>query len=100
MEKVIPNATPAIVAKNPIKKPVKKKDFTIDVLDKPSDLNIAISLVLFLMRIVKPEMILKAATTIIRVSIKNITFLSTFKAEKKVLLRSAQEKTYKFGSVF
>ncbi len=51
MEKVIPNATPAIVAKNPIKKPVKKKDFTIDVLDKPSDLNIAISLVLFLMRI-------------------------------------------------
>ena len=48
MEKVIPNATPAIVAQNPIKKPVKKKDFTIDVLDKPSDLNIAISLVLFL----------------------------------------------------
>ena len=44
MEKVIPNTTPAIVAQNPIKKPVKKKDFTIDVLDKPSDLNLAISL--------------------------------------------------------
>ena len=87
----MPNPAPKIVAEKPIRNPVKKKDFIIDFLDRPSDLSMAISFVLFFISIVSPEMILKAATTIIRVSIKNITFLSTFKAEKKVLFRSAQE---------
>ena len=84
---------PAIVAEKPIKKPVKKKDLIIDFFDKPRDFKIAISLVLFLIRIVSPEIILKAATIIISVSIKNITFLSTFKAEKKDLFKSDQEFT-------
>ena len=80
-----------MVAKKRIKNPVKKKDFIIHFLDRPSDLSMAISFVLFFISIVNPEIILKPATTIIKVSIKNITFLSTFKAEKKVLLRSVQE---------
>ena len=87
----MPKPIPTMVAKKPIKNPVKKKDFIIDFLDRPSDLSIAISFVLFFISIVNPEIILKAATIIISVSIKNITFLSTFKAEKKVLFRSAQE---------
>ena len=81
----VPKISPAIVAVRPIVKPVKKKDFIIDLLFKPNVLSIAISLVLFLIKIVKPEIILKAATIIISVKITNITFLSTFKAPKKDL---------------
>ena len=54
--------------------------FTIDFFDNPNDFKIAISFVLFFIRIVSPEIILNAATIIIKVNIKNITFLSTFKA--------------------
>ena len=93
MEKVTPKITPAIVAVKPIRKPVEKKDFIIDFFDKPNDFRMAISFVLFFIKIVKPEIILNAATIIIKVSIKNITFLSTFKAEKKILLISDQEYT-------
>tara|TARA_B100001123_G_C14335150_1_gene640772 strand:+ start:165 stop:482 length:318 start_codon:yes stop_codon:yes gene_type:complete len=92
-ENIIPKITPTIVAIKPIRKPVKKKDLTMDFLDKPKDFKIAISFVLFLIRIVSPEIILKAATIIIKVSIINITFLSTFNAEKKDLFRSDQELT-------
>ena len=41
-------------------------------------------------QIVKPEIILNAATIIISDSIINITFLSTFRAENKELFISAQ----------
>ena len=68
-----------------------KKIFAIDLLLTPKVLNIAISLVLFLTRIVNPEIILKAATIIIKVKIINITFLSTFNAPKKDLFKSAHE---------
>ena len=51
---------PEIVAEKPIVKPVKKKLFLIDLLLSPSVFNIAISLVLFLIRIVSPEIILNA----------------------------------------
>ena len=77
--------TPAIVAVKPIVKPVKKNDFTIDFFDKPNAFKIAISLVLFLIKIVSPEIILNAATIIIKVNIKNITFLSTLRADRKDL---------------
>ena len=93
IEKVTPRITPAIVAKKPIKKPVKKKDLIIDFFDKPRDFNMAISFVLFFINIVSPEIILNAATIMIKVNIKNITFLSTFKAEKNDLLRSDHELT-------
>ena len=93
IENITPKITPAIVAKKPIKNPVKKKDFTIDFFDNPNDFKIAISFVLFFIRIVSPDIILNAATMIMSVSIKNITFLSTFKAEKKDLLRSDHEFT-------
>ena len=93
IENITPKITPAIVAKKPIKNPVKKKDLTIDFFDNPNDFKMAISFVLFFIRIVSPEIILNAATIIMRVNIRNITFLSTFKAEKKDLLRSDHELT-------
>jgi len=89
-ENINPKIIPDIVAKKPIEKPVKKKDFFIELLFKPKVFNIAISLVLFLINIVRPEIILNAATIIIKVSIINITFLSTFKALKRDLFKSVQ----------
>ena len=41
----MPNIIPHNVEKNPIEKPVKKKDFLIELLLKPSVFNIAISFV-------------------------------------------------------
>ena len=93
MEKITPSTIPATVAKSPIRNPVRKKALIIEFFDKPKDFKMAISFVLFLIKIVNPEIILKAATIIIKVSIKNITFLSTFKADKKDLLRSDHEFT-------
>ena len=58
---------------------LKKKILIIDLFKTPIDFKIAISLVLFLTKIVKPEIILNAATIIINDKIINITFLSTFK---------------------
>ena len=87
----MPIVTPVIVASKPIANPVRKKIFDIEFLLMPKVLSMAISLVLFLTKIVNPEIILKAATTIINVKMINITFLSTFKAPKKDLFKSAQE---------
>ena len=84
-ENTMPNISPVIVAVSPIKNPVRKKDLIIDFFGRPNDFKIAISLVLFLIKIVKPEIMLNAATIIIKVNIKNITLRSTFKAEKKDL---------------
>ena len=89
-ENIIPKIIPDIVAKRPIVKPVRKNVFFIDVLFKPNVFKIAISLVLFFINIVKPEIILNAATIIINVSIINITFLSTLSALKKDLFKSDQ----------
>ena len=90
-ENIIPKIIPLIVAKKPIEKPVKKKDFLIELLLRPKVFKIAISLVLFFINMVNPEIILNAATITISVSIINITFLSTFKALKKDLFKSDQE---------
>ena len=46
-ENINPKIIPDIVAKKPIEKPVKKKDFFIELLFKPKVFNIAISFVLF-----------------------------------------------------
>ena len=92
-ENKTPNIIPNNVANDPIKKPTIKKIFEIDLFKTPIDLSIAISLVLFLTNIVNPEIILKAATTIIKVKIINITFLSTLRAPKKDLFKSAHEYT-------
>ena len=88
--KTTPNRTPKKVAEAPIETPIKKKIFIIDLFNTPIDFNIAISRVLFLTKIVRPEIILNAATIIIRVKIINITFLSTFKAENNELFISDQ----------
>jgi len=80
-----------IVADIPIIKPTKKKIFIIDLFKTPIDFKIAISRVLFLTNIVKPEIILKAATIIISDKIINITFLSTFRAENNELFISDHE---------
>ena len=91
MENVTPRIIPKIVAEVPIITPTMKNILIIDLLRTPIDFKIAISLVLFLTKIVNPEIILNAATIIIKVRIINITFLSTFKAENKDLFISAQE---------
>ena len=89
-ENIIPRIMPLTVPKKPMVKPVKKKDFLIEWLLSPRVFKIAISLVLFLINIVSPEMMLKAATITIKVSIINITFRSTFRALKKDLFKSDQ----------
>ena len=91
IENITPKIIPKIVAEIPIMTPIKKNIFTIDLLRTPIDFKIAISRVLFFTRIVKPEMILKAATMIINDKIMNITFLSTLSAENKELFISDQE---------
>ena len=91
MEKVTPKIIPKIVADVPMVTPTKKNIFTIDLFKTPMDFKIAISRVLFFTKIVKPEMILKAATMIIKVKMTNITFRSTTNASKKVLLLSTHE---------
>ena len=93
IENKIPNTIPNKVANDPIKNPTIKNIFEIDLFRTPIDLSIAISLVLFLTNIVKPEIILKAATMIINESIINITFLSTLRAENKDLFKSDQVET-------
>ena len=87
----MPKKTPVIDARLPIVKPVKKKDLIMELSDRPKDLIIAISFVLFFIKIVNPEIILKAATTIINVNIMNITLRSTFNALNSDLFKSAQE---------
>ena len=87
-ENKTPNIIPDKVASDPIEKPTIKNIFEIDLFRTPMDLRIAISLVLFLTSIVKPEIILKAATIIINERIINITFLSTLSAENKDLFKS------------
>ena len=89
-ENKIPNNIPNNVANDPIKKPTIKNILAIDLFRTPIDFSMAISLVLFLTKIVKPDIILNAATIIINESIMNITFLSTFKAENNDLFKSAQ----------
>ena len=86
----MPTATPNSVADVPIKKPTKKKIFFIDLFDTPIDFSMPISLVLFLTKIVSPDIILNAATIIIKERIINITFLSTLKAENNDLFVSDQ----------
>ena len=69
IENVTPKIIPNIVAVVPINTPIRKKIFIIDLFRTPIDFKIAISLVLFFTKIVKPDIILKAATIIIRVKI-------------------------------
>ena len=89
-EKVIPKKIPNKVADVPINTPIRKKILIIDLFKTPIDFRIAISRVLFLTKMVKPEIILKAATIIINDNIINITLRSTFKAENNDLFISAQ----------
>ena len=88
IEKTTPKKTPKKVALVPIINPTRKKIFFIELFLTPIDFKIAISLVLFFTKIVKPEIMLNAATIIISDKIMNITFLSTFKAEKRGLVIS------------
>ena len=91
IEKVTPKIIPKIVADVPIITPTKKNIFNIDLFKTPMDFKMAISRVLFLTNIVNPEIMLNAATIIINDKMINITFLTTFKAEKRELFMSDQE---------
>ena len=55
-----------IVAKKPIVNPVRKNDFMIELSESPNVLIMAISFVLFLINIVKPEMILNRPKIILK----------------------------------
>lgn len=90
-EKITPIIIPANVDDKPIVNPVKKNDFFIDFELKPKVFKIAISFVLFFIKIVSPEIILNAATINIKVRIMNITFRSTLSALKNDLFKSVQE---------
>ena len=96
----MPKIIPKIVAEVPIVTPTKKNILIIDLFKTPIDFKIAISLVLFFTKIVNPEIILKAATTMINERIINITFLSTFNAENKDLFKSDHVYTYSLGKIF
>ena len=63
--------TPNSVAEVPIIKPTKKNIFLIEKFWTPIDFKIPMSRVLFFTKIVKPDIILNAATTIINESIFN-----------------------------
>ena len=89
-ENITPRKIPNNVADVPIIIPTKKKILVIDLFNTPIDFKIAISRVLFFTKIVKPEIILKAATMIIKDKIINITLRSTFNAENKELFISDQ----------
>ena len=99
-ENITPKKIPKNVAVVPMMIPIKKNIFIIDLFKTPIDFSMAISLVLFLTKIVSPEIILKAATIIIKDKIINITFLSTFNAENKELFISAQVYTNSLLNIF
>ena len=69
-----PSSIPKNVADVPITKPTRKNIFLIEEFLTPIDLSIAISLVLFLTNIVKPEIILNAATIIIMCTTSILSF--------------------------
>jgi hypothetical protein len=85
MLKKIPNIEPKNVPIEPIDVPINKNIFTIAFFDEPIVLSKAISPDLALTSMIMEDIILKAATKIIKVKIKNITFFSTFKALINVL---------------
>ena len=77
MLKKIPNIEPKNVPIEPIDVPINKNILIIAFLDDPIVLSRAISPDLAFTSIIIDETIFKAATNMIRVSIKNITFRST-----------------------
>ena len=64
-ENVTPNIIPKIVAEVPIIIPIKKNILIIDLFKTPIDFKIAISLVLFLTKIVNPDIILNKLISVI-----------------------------------
>ena len=87
---ITPRATPAIVPTVPIAAPVMKKIRMIAPDVAPMVRRMAMSLALSFTSMMRPEMMLRAATRTIRVRIMNMTFRSTCSAEKKVWLRWRQ----------
>ena len=93
IENKIPSTIPNKVANDPIKNPTIKNIFEIDLFNTPIDLSIAISLVLFLTNIVRPEIILNAATIIINDKIiKQIKMLSELKDEGVLSSQEFEDK--------
>ena len=96
MLKKIPSIEPKNVPIEPIDVPINKNILIIDFLDDPIVLSKAISPDLALTSIIIEDIILKAATKIIKVKIKNMTFFSTFKALINVVdfFYDKEEKDY------
>ena len=93
-EKITPTNPPNIVPINPIINPIDKKILIRLLLLKPIVFKIPMSLFFSFTKIIKPEIIFIEATKIIKVSIRNITFFSTFNALINVELFSFHDEVY------
>ena len=87
---IVPSSSPASVPTVPIAAPVMKKTRRIAPLVAPIVRRIAMSRPLSFTSMIRPEMMLSAATSTISVRIMNMTFRSTCSALKKVTLRMRQ----------
>ena len=85
-----PRTKPASVPTVPIDAPVMKNTRMIAPRVAPMVRRIAMSWPLSFTSMVRPEMMLSAATSTISVRIRNMTLRSTSSAEKKVTLRCRQ----------
>ena len=94
-----PSMKPASVPTVPIAAPVMKKTRMIAPRVAPMVRRMAMSWPLSFTSMVRPEMMLSAATRTISVRIRNMTFRSTSSAEKKVELRCCQSvsRIWPFG---
>ena len=91
-----PTTNPVSVPTTPIEAPVMRKMRMIAPCEAPMVRRMAMSLPLSFTSMMRPEMILSAATSTISVRIRNITLRSTCSALKKVELRCRQS-TRKIG---
>jgi hypothetical protein len=88
-----PMAKPISVPSTPIQAPHSRKIRMMAPLLAPMVRRMAMSRPLSFTSMISEEMMLKAATTMISVRIRNITFRSTCTAAKKLLLLACQSST-------
>ena len=86
----VPSRKPTTVPTTPIEAPVIRKIRMIAPWVAPMVRRMAMSLPLSFTSMIRPETMLSAATSTIRVRIRNITLRSTWSALKKVALRCRQ----------
>ena len=86
----VPSRKPTTVPTTPIEAPVMRKTRMIEPCVAPMVRRMAMSLPLSFTSMISPDTMLSAATSTIKVRIRNITLRSTCSALKKVALRWRQ----------